>query len=144
MDKLKLAFKLVKAKNNAEKALMNLYSDANLNSSVDKPIHSNKEPYLKINCLIVLIESFSHELHLQDANSYEVFVKYLRKCNSWKTAVKLLFATHQIIHKIGAPFCKAFTQEEFENIRNFSKSKQGTGNTNYKETSLKTFRRLHL
>lgn len=128
MDKLKLAFKLVKAKNNAEKALMSLYSEANLNSSVDKSISCNTKLFLlKPYRPIVLIDSLSHEQHFQDAASYEVFVKYLKKCHSWKTAVKLLLATHQVIHKIGAPFCSAFTSEEFENIRNFSKSKQGIG-----------------
>lgn len=43
------------------------------------------------------------------------------------SAIKLLYASHYLMHKVGATFCSVFISEEFDNITNLSKSKSTLG-----------------
>jgi len=71
-----------------------------------------------------------HKAISEDPHPYEKFLSQLRKCNKWQNAIKLLYASHYLMDRIGQPFCTAFAREKLSNIDKLPKDKHGAGITN--------------
>ncbi len=75
-----------------------------------------------------MVESLNvHKAISEDPHPYEKFLSQLRKCNKWQNAIKLLYASHYLMDRIGQPFCTAFSREKLSNIDKLPKDKHGAG-----------------
>jgi len=114
MNKIKLALKLVNTKSQGERVLINLADDPNPNIVLEKQLDQ-------------LVESLNVSKAIsEDPHPYEKFLAQLRKSHKWQNAIKLLYASHYLMDRIGQPFCVAFARERLSNIDKLPKDKHGT------------------